>query len=138
MDQRSFPILLIEDDKNFREVLAFDLRARGYQVLTAANGQEGLQVVNTCSVGVILCDLKMPVLDGFAFIKAVRAWGLATPVIVLTAYPDPTNVARVKAAGAHECLAKPLNRQDLSRAIERVLDSQSATPASETFRNAET
>jgi DNA-binding NtrC family response regulator len=119
------PILLfIDDDENFRKLTAYDLTGRGYQVLTAENGQAGLSVLAKNKVDVILCDLKMPVMDGLSFLKSLHQEALHPPVIVVTAFGTVENAVQAMKSGAVDYITKPVNRDELYIAIERVLDHQ--------------
>ncbi len=114
-------ILLIDDDKNLRTVMAYALRDKGYEVASAANGQEGLERVAESHPEVILCDLKMPVMDGMAFLKALRDSGDETPVIVITAFGSIESAVEAMRAGAYDYVTKPVNRDALHLAIDRAL-----------------
>jgi len=65
-------ILVIDDEENMRHMLAMLLEKEGYQVETAANGRGGLELAQANSYDIILCDLKMPVMDGMAFLQKFR------------------------------------------------------------------
>ena len=80
-------ILLVEDNEMNRDMLSRRLARRGFEVVLACDGEEGLAAARTARPDLILLDLMMPVMDGFEFLEAVRAdaaWR-ATPVVVVTA-----------------------------------------------------
>ncbi|MBI5154252.1 sigma-54-dependent Fis family transcriptional regulator, partial [Candidatus Poribacteria bacterium] len=118
-------ILLIEDDKNFRQVASYALKQAGYEVLTAANGQEGLEQLAAARPLVVLCDLKMPVLDGMAFLAKKAELGDDTPVIVLTAFGSIENAVEAMRAGAFDYVTKPINQEALRLAIGRAVERES-------------
>lgn len=91
-DQRgqTRPILVVEDDPALRELLAEGLRVVGYRVLTARNGAVALDQARRRPPRLILLDLRMPVLDGWAFARAYRALpGARAPIIVVTGTATP-------------------------------------------------
>jgi CheY-like chemotaxis protein len=101
-------VLIVEDDPDVREVLAEVLGAYGYHVLTAADGQEGLDLLQgTPEIGAMVLDLMMPRVSGYELLEArSRDPKLgAVPVIVLTA--DRNAEARVQELGATLFLGKP-------------------------------
>lgn len=79
-------VVIIEDDLNLQNMYKLKLELEGYQVATAANGQEGLRVVETFAPHIILLDLRMPVMDGAEMLAQLREqqWGSDIRVIVLT------------------------------------------------------
>lgn len=115
-------ILIVDDEADFAQLLAFDLKKRGYQVATASNGEEGLAKIKTEKPGLVLFDIKMPKMDGYTFVKAVRKdpATAALPMMALTSYEpmrdmfemEGVNGYFVKAArmdGLFEAIAKHLN-----------------------------
>jgi CheY-like chemotaxis protein len=102
------PVLIVEDDESAREALAAFLQAEGYPVVEAANGREALDRLQRDSIGVILLDLMMPVMDGWEFRAAqIRDPTLArVPVMVITA--DASARSRAMSLGAQEYMTKPI------------------------------
>lgn len=123
-------ILVVDDDQDVNDSVCATLRQRGYQVASASNGREALDYLVTGSPDVIVLDLSMPVMDGYAFRKEQQgnARLLAIPTIVLTAGAVDQRVVDLGVAG---WVRKPLNRDTLVRTIERhrrrpVADTHSA------------
>ncbi|GAB4310591.1 MAG: sigma-54 dependent transcriptional regulator [Candidatus Sumerlaeia bacterium] len=115
-------ILFIDDDKNFRKVMGYALREQGYEVTAAENGREGLAALQAGRPDLILCDLKMPEMDGLAFLRALGEQpGEPPPVIVLTAFGSIESAVEAMRAGAFDYVTKPVNRDALRLAIERAL-----------------
>jgi len=79
-------ILIIEDDSDFRYIVATSLRSQKYIILEAKNGQEGVDVALSAHPDLILLDLLMPIMDGMTALKKIREneWGASVPVIILT------------------------------------------------------
>ncbi len=81
-------ILIVDDEADFAQLLAFDFKKRGYQVVLASNGEEGLAKIKSEQPQVVIFDIKMPRMDGYTFVRAVKkdAAFAALPLIALTSY----------------------------------------------------
>src|SRR5687768_1904149 len=79
-------VLLVDDDPALLRMLGLIFRTEGFEVLTGRDGQEALQVIGAQSVDAIVLDLQMPVMDGRQFYRELRARGLETPVVIVSAY----------------------------------------------------
>jgi CheY-like chemotaxis protein len=112
------PILVVEDDEGIRSTILDLLKYSGYPVVTAEDGASALELVARGPVGLILLDLKMPVMDGWAFVRAYRRQAVQpAPIVVITAAPDAARWAAEIEATAH--LAKPFELADLLAVVER-------------------
>ena len=111
-------VLVVDDDQDVNDSVCATLRERGYQVASASNGREALDYLVTGSPDIIVLDLSMPVMDGYAFRAEQQndARLLAIPTIVLTAGAVDQRVVDLGVAG---WVRKPLNRDTLVRTIER-------------------
>ena len=120
--EQSRHILVVDDDPTILATVSETLDLEGYPVVTATNGEEALQEVDRSRPWVVLLDMRMPVLDGWGFMQALRERGLSLTVVVMTAAAD----ARRWAAeiGAQGVLAKPFELDDLIAAIQRARPSQ--------------
>src|SRR5512139_567896 len=108
-------ILIVEDMDLLREGLREILDNEGFRVITARNGREALDQMNTALPELIISDITMPVMDGIDFYSAVRArkeW-LGIPFIVLSARSDPTDFMVSRNLGVDDYLVKPVSRDDL-------------------------
>jgi two-component system chemotaxis response regulator CheY len=113
-------IALIEDDDGIRETLELALADEGYEVLTAANGASGLQVVAAGRPDVILLDMKMPTMDGWAFARSYRELpGPKAPLLVITAANAPDR--RAEEIGATAYLSKPFDLDELMAMVRRLV-----------------
>ena len=79
-------ILLIDDELELREILKESLEHKGYTILEASNGSEGLQILDGYQVSCVICDVIMPVMDGVDFLKAAKARNQHLPVYMMTGY----------------------------------------------------
>ncbi|HXJ57382.1 MAG TPA: response regulator transcription factor [Verrucomicrobiae bacterium] len=113
-------ILIIEDEPEMRRNIAALLRYKDYQPISAENGRIGVEVARRERPDLILCDVTMPELDGYAVLQALRAdMQLAVvPFIFLTAKGEKEDLRSGMNLGADDYLTKPVGNDDLVRAIE--------------------
>jgi two-component system, chemotaxis family, chemotaxis protein CheY len=116
--QASPRVLVVEDQDDIREFVAFVLQNEGYCVATANNGAVALEEVGRKPVGVVLLDMRMPVMDGWAFADAYRRRpGPHAPIVIVTAAQDAAaRAAQIKADGY---LGKPFELEDLLSVVAR-------------------
>ena len=112
------PILVVDDDPTILATVSEALDFEGFPVITATNGAEALELVDRNWPSLVLLDMRMPVLDGWGFMRAVRERGLNLTVVVMTAAADARRWAReIDAQGV---LAKPFELDDLLGAVVRL------------------
>lgn len=113
-------ILLIDDHDDLLVLITCALKAQGYRVLTAHDGQEGLEILQTCPVDLIIADIAMPRLNGYQLYDQVRhnpAW-IAIPFVFLTARAMDSDVRYGKELGADDYLIKPIEMKDLLAVVK--------------------
>ncbi|MFY0527609.1 response regulator [Archangium gephyra] len=116
-------ILVVDDDPDMQDVMAMTLEAGDYRVCRASNGQEALERVEQCVPELILLDMRMPVMDGWAFSAELRRrYGHEVPIVVCTAAEDAQR--RAREVGAVGCLSKPFELDELLRLVASVLPRQ--------------
>lgn len=114
-------ILIVDDDSDLRECLQIMLTSMGFEVTSAANGQEALDEMEGHDPDLILLDMKMPVMDGWEFCRALEGLDSRPPIVVVTAAPDPAGrAAEVHAEG---WLGKPFEIADLEAIVRRFANS---------------
>jgi CheY-like chemotaxis protein len=114
-------ILVVEDDEAIRGLVSEVLRDDGYDVSEAANGVEALAYVGGHRPDLIVLDLMMPVMDGWAFVEACRRNQSCrqVPIVVTSASHDlPRTAERLRAYGVRTCLAKPFDVDGLLALVE--------------------
>src|SRR5581483_1357431 len=123
-------ILLIEDDPDSVAITRDLLRLYGVHVVTAPDGVEAFRVLERERPDVILCDLRMPRMDGFAFIAHLRQHPTLArrPVLALTAYGSDADYRQTWAAGFDGHLTKPVSVEKLIAALRRVLAARPDPP----------
>jgi len=124
----NIPKILIIDDSGFqRKIISDILKEEGYAVITSVNGMSGYTTALKESPDLIICDLLMPDLDGYEFLKKIRENGVAIPVIVLTSDIQHTTREICLDLGAVDVLNKPVRRTTLIPALQEVLRKRSRT-----------
>jgi CheY-like chemotaxis protein len=119
-------ILIAEDNATNRELFRELLEARGYTVVEACDGPEALQIIEQTLPDILLLDIGMPVLDGFAVVRAIRENPrLATlPVLAVTAYAMQGDRERILASGFDGYVSKPINATSLTQELEHLLSKR--------------
>lgn len=123
-------ILLVEDHELNRDMLSRRLRRAGYQVLTAANGERALGLIEEKSPDVVLMDMNLPVKDGWTTCREIRGRSdiAHVRIIALTAHAMGDDRSRALEAGCDDYATKPVDFPALLRKIERLADGGSDGP----------
>lgn len=118
-------ILIIEDNPINMELLVYLIEASGHVVVTATDGQEGLDRMNECTPDLVICDLEMPILNGFEFLERLRRDGAHhdLPVVAVTAASMPGDRTRVMQSGFDGYISKPITPTSFVSEIESFLRS---------------
>ena len=121
--QKQPTILVVEDELYVRESLTAYLDDLGYQVLVAENGRIGLELFLSNHPDIVMTDLRMPVMDGFALVEAITAESGSTPIVVVSGVGDVDEAVRAMRLGAWDYLSKPIvNFEELQIILERTLE----------------
>lgn len=116
-------ILVIDDEPVVRESLAVYLGDSGFEVMTAANGDQGLELFRANRPDLVICDLRMPQVDGLDVLKAINAESAETPVIVVSGQGSMNDVVNALRNGAVDYLVKPLIELEvLEHSVRRALE----------------
>jgi DNA-binding response OmpR family regulator len=118
-EKKKTRVLLVDDDDKILRFLALKLKLFGYDLITAANGSEGLSQLKSGNPDVVVLDILMPVMDGFEMLQQLRTFS-TLPVIVLSAKAD--NADRAMELGANDFLSKPFKPDELVDRIEAHLN----------------
>lgn len=114
-------ILLIEDEAPQRQLVGELLRDAGYTVAAAASGEEGLQQLEKGVYDLVLCDWKLPGMDGMEVFRLMQQSGVDSAFVMVSAYGTIARAVEAVRAGADDYLAKPFERETLLLAVERGL-----------------
>lgn len=115
-------ILTIDDEKSIRLLLESFL-SKSHEVVSKSNGMEALDWLETNMPDLIICDVQMPVMDGYQFVEKVRQRGYTkhTPIIMLSGVESSKERVKCYKLGAQDFLAKPFNPEELDEIIKKNL-----------------
>jgi len=116
-------ILAVDDSGSLRQMLAFSLKAAGYGVIEAVDGQDALDKAKLQTVDMVLTDQNMPGMDGLSLIKALRAMKRyeKVPILMLTTESGDDIKAQGRAAGANGWLVKPFDPARLTEVVKKLI-----------------
>jgi DNA-binding response OmpR family regulator len=121
-------VLIVDDNPDILVLLRTNLRAAGLDTLEAQNGRVALQKIDEEDPDVVLLDLMMPVMDGWAVLDELQARPRHPPVIVVSAVEAAASVERAQRMGVAAYVTKPFNVQGLIELIRSVLSGQRPAP----------
>ena len=128
-------ILIVDDDPAILRLLGTNLKARGYEVVAATNGEESLEAVQRDFIDLIILDLMMPKVDGVEVVRRIREWS-DVPIIILSARGDENDKVKCLELGADDYLTKPFGIAELMARIKtafRHRGDPSVAPAQSNF-----
>lgn len=117
-------ILVVDDDESLRRITQLQLQEAGYEVLTAASGEEGLRVLEERNVSLLITDFKMPGLSGLDLLKAVRGSFPQISVLMITAFGTVQSAVETMKAGAYDYITKPIDFEELVLVVNRAVEHQ--------------
>lgn len=124
MEEHKSKILVVEDEKNMREILKILLEGEGYEVFTATNGVEGLGWINREIFDLIITDIKMPGLDGFQMLKKAQELSPESLVIMITAFGTTESAIESMKLGAYDYLHKPFKIDEIRLVVKNALEKR--------------
>jgi two-component system chemotaxis response regulator CheY len=113
--------LAVDDSATMRNLVKIALESAGFQVDTAENGQEALNLTRKNTYDVVITDINMPVMDGLQFLREFRSTDRRTPVLVLTTETEAAKKEEAKRLGATGWIVKPFKPEDLVKVVKRVV-----------------
>lgn len=121
-------ILIVEDERDFQEMLTQLLEAAGYRVCAAGNGETGLALYREAAPDAVLLDVHLPDMSGFDICRSIRAQGPRpeTPVLICTIRSEVSGVAEGLDCGATDYVIKPFDVHDLLERLSRALQSHAS------------
>jgi len=114
-------VLVIDDEESIRFFLEKTLGRSGYDVVTAADGEEGLQSFRTRRPDIVITDLKMPGLDGIGVLERVKTLAPEVPVVMITGFGTIENAVEAMKRGADDYLTKPFDGRAIRAVVKRIL-----------------
>ena len=119
-----FTVLIIDDEENIRNGLAANFELEDYEVKTASNGKDGLDLVAKGDIDLVITDLRMDGISGEEVVRRVTTETPGIPVIVLTGHGSIDAAVDAMKAGAYDFLTKPLNLDQLNLIVKRALENR--------------
>lgn len=124
-------ILAVDDSPSMRHMVGVTLRAAGYEVIEAADGEEALEYARDNQVDLVLADVNMPRMNGITLVAQLRTLPgyRLTPLLLLTTESSPQSKQQGKQAGATGWMVKPFHPDQLLATLDRVLSGTAMLPA---------
>ena len=116
-----FQVLVVEDNLNARILMEKVLRRDGYEVFTAGDGREALAVMDAQHIDIVLLDIMMPGMDGYAFTQELRENGMNTPILMVTAKQLPADKHKGFLVGTDDYMTKPVDMEEMLLRIRALL-----------------
>ena len=113
-------ILIAEDNPDVNKFLFWVLVNGGYEVASASNGAQAMELLSRIRFDAVLLDIIMPVMGGISFIEKIRKLGKPLPIIILSGHVDFLEAGRIKAWGVDRVLSKPTEPGELLAAVQQV------------------
>ncbi len=113
-------VLVVDDEENLRHMLSVTLGKQGYAVDQAANGEEALEKSTVRDYDFILCDIRMPVMDGPAFLARMVERGGGTTIIMMSAYGTMTDALDCMKQGAYDFISKPFKNDEIVLTLRKA------------------
>ncbi|MHB8581581.1 MAG: sigma-54-dependent transcriptional regulator [Ignavibacteriaceae bacterium] len=128
-------ILVIDDDQSIRKTLTSYLKKQNYEVLSAENGLNGIEIIKNELPDIVITDIRMPGADGFEVLKNVKEIDPHIHVIIITAFDDMNSTVKAMQQGAYDYIEKPLEIDNLKITIQRALENKRLSDQLDTYVN---
>jgi DNA-binding NtrC family response regulator len=119
-------VLVVDDEPDIRRVVRLSLQRADYEVLEAENGEQAIETINDGEnrllLDVVMCDVRMPKINGIEAVAYFRANYPRVPLIVLTGFPDTEMAASLFRQGVVDYLVKPVENETLRASVARAMD----------------
>jgi len=113
-------ILLIDDDEWIRDAMTLFFEAEGCQIMALETAEEALVEIHRQNYGIVICDYKLPGIDGLQLLKEVQKAKPDTKMILITAYKTDALVSEAKQIGIHDFIAKPFTSETIEASLSRL------------------
>lgn len=118
-------ILVVDDEEDVRDVIKLHLEPEGYNIIEAEDGEKAISILrsedNMINVGLILCDIRMPKVNGIECIDYLKREAPGIPVVVVTGYPDTEMAASLMKRGVKDYLVKPVEKDKLLNTVNSIV-----------------
>jgi len=127
-------ILIVDDEASFRNVLTVILRKEGYEVEGATNGEEGLNKISNAAFDHVLCDIRMPKMDGLEFLRESQKAGAEAPVIMMSAFGTVDTAIEAMKLGAYDYISKPFKPDEVILTLKKAEERERLRKENELLR----
>ena len=116
-------VMVVEDNEKNRKLMRVVLKAKGYNIIEAATGEEALNLLKNQKPDIILMDIQLPGIDGLTLIKQIKASVVTKdiPIIAVTAYAMKGDEQKILDTGCNAYVSKPINTQELPLIVEKYI-----------------
>lgn len=118
-------ILVVDDEADVRDVIRLQLEHKGLNVLEAEDGQKAIEILqsgdNMVNIGLILCDIRMPKVNGVEYIEFLKQEAPSIPIVVITGYPDTELAIGLMKKGIKDYLVKPVEKERLLAVVDEQI-----------------
>lgn len=128
-------ILIIDDEQNMCHMLSSVLQKEGFRVFSASSGEMGVEFLKKESVEIVLCDLKMPGMDGLEVLERVFDAGLVTTMIMMSAYATVDTAVKAMKLGAYDFITKPFKTEEILCVLKKALERDRLKSENEMLRS---
>ncbi|MGQ0714205.1 MAG: sigma-54-dependent transcriptional regulator [Gemmatimonadaceae bacterium] len=117
-------ILIVDDEPALRHTISTILREEGHEVTTASHGEEALAALATSPADLVLCDVRMPVMDGMTFVERFTASGNGSLVVMMSAYGDADTAIAAMQRGAYDWIQKPFRAEEIILVVRKAMERE--------------
>jgi two-component system NtrC family response regulator len=128
-------ILIVDDEPNYLIVISELLKEEGFETITAGNGRQAVQYVKSTDLDMVITDMKMPGMDGFALLEEIKIINANLPVIMITAFGEVEKAVQAMQSGAFTYLTKPFNNDALVANINKAIEHYNLARENTRLRN---
>lgn len=121
MKEDSIKILVVDDEEGILDVTEGYFQRKGYEVYTAGNGVDALEILNRVKISCVFTDINMPKMDGLKLAENIREIESSLPVVIMTGYPSLENTIQTLKNGVVDYLIKPVNLEQMELTLKRIL-----------------
>ncbi|MEW6377606.1 MAG: sigma-54 dependent transcriptional regulator [Thermodesulfobacteriota bacterium] len=129
-------ILIIDDEENFRHMLSVILKKERYEVETASNGEEGIQKIISSPFDQVLCDIRMPQMDGLEFLRETQKMNVDATIIMMSAYGTVDIAIEAMKLGAYDYISKPFKPDEIILTLRKAEEREQLRKENQQLRRA--